>query len=341
MPDAPTARPLPDRAPTDRAPSAPTGTRPALRLAIVWSLALAALVAVLLVDVRGPLELAMPRRATLVGGILVASFAHAIATVIFHTVTSNRILTPSIIGFDSMYTLMQTLTVFVFGGSAIAATDGLPKLLAQTALMVIAATALYTWLLDRSGGGVLTLLLVGVVIGLAFDSVSSFLQRILSPTDYDLLSLELFGRLSSVQPDHLPLALAVCGAVGAVVWMRRRRLDVVLLGRDGATALGIDHRRELIVALICVSVLVAFATALAGPMTFFGFLVATLAYRLAGSHKHAHVLPMAVGLGVLALGGAQLVMRHVFDAAGLVTVIIEVVGGIVFLALLLGRRRPK
>ena len=195
--------------------------------------------------------------------------------------------------------------------------------------------------LDRSGGGVLTLLLVGVVLGLAFDSVSTFVQRILSPTDYDLLSLELFGRLSSVQPDHLPLALAVCAGVGAVVWMRRARLDVVLLGRDGATALGVDHRRELIVALVCVSILIAFATALAGPMTFFGFLVATLAYRLAGTHQHAFVLPMAVGLGVLALAGAQLVMRHVFDAAGLVTVIIEVVGGIVFLALLLGERRQQ
>ncbi|MCR8670469.1 iron chelate uptake ABC transporter family permease subunit [Agrococcus sp. HG114] len=336
MPDAMTAA-----AASPVVASARASARPLMRLALVWALALAAIVAVLLVDVRGPLELALPRRATLVGGILVASFAHAVATVIFHTVTSNRILTPSIIGFDSMYTLMQTLTVFAFGGSAIAATDGLPKLIAQTALMVVAATALYTWLLDRAGGGVLTLLLVGVVIGLAFDSVSAFLQRILSPTDYDLLSLELFGRLSSVQPDHLPLAFGVCAAVGAVVWMRRRRLDVVLLGRDGATALGVDHRRELIVALVCVSVLVAFATALAGPMTFFGFLVATLAYRLAGSHQHAFVLPMAVGLGVLALAGAQLIMRHVFDAAGLVTVIIEVVGGVVFLALLLGRRRPK
>lgn len=317
------------------------GLGPAARLALVWALGLAALALVLVVDVRGPLELALPRRATLVGGILVASFAHAIGTVVFHTVTSNRILTPSIIGFDSMYTLMQTLTVFAFGGSAIAATDGLPKLLVQTALMVVAATALYTWLLDRAGGGVLTLLLVGVVLGLAFDSVSTFIQRILSPTDYDLLSLELFGRLSSVQPDHLPLALAVCAGVGAVVWMRRSRLDVVLLGRDGATALGVDHRRELIVALVCVSILVAFATALAGPMTFFGFLVATLAYRLAGTHRHAVVLPMAVGLGVLALSGAQLVMRHLFDAAGLVTVIIEVVGGIVFLALLLGGRRQQ
>ncbi|WP_306231242.1 iron chelate uptake ABC transporter family permease subunit [Agrococcus beijingensis] len=333
-----------DASATATAPAArkaPTDTRPALRLAIVWALALAAIVAVLTVDVQGPLELALPRRATLVGGILIASFAHAVATVIFHTVTSNRILTPSIIGFDSMYTLMQTLTVFAFGGSAIAATDGLPKLIAQTVLMVVAATALYTWLLDRSGGGVLTLLLVGVVLGLAFDSLSSFIQRILSPTDYDLLSLELFGRLSSVQPDHLPLAFGVCAVVGGVVWMRRRRLDVVLLGRDGATALGVDHRRELIVALICVSVLIAFATALAGPMTFFGFLVATLAYRLAGTHRHAFVLPMAVGTGVLALAGAQLVMRHLFDAAGLVTVIIEVVGGVVFLALLLGGRKQR
>ena len=155
------------------------GVRPATRLAIVWLLAAVALVLVLVIDVRGPLELALPRRATLVGGILVASFAHGIGTVVFHTVTSNRILTPSIIGFDSMYTLMQTLTVFAFGGSAIAATDGLPKLLVQTALMVVAATLLYTWLLDRSGGGVLTLLLVGVVLGLAFDSVSTFIQRIL------------------------------------------------------------------------------------------------------------------------------------------------------------------
>ncbi len=333
--------PRADAAPATGARASTRAAAPAARLAVVWVLAAAALALVLVVDVRGPLELAIPRRATLVGGILVASFAHAIGTVVFHTVTSNRILTPSIIGFDSMYTLMQTLTVLAFGGSAIAATDGLPKLLVQTALMVVAATALYTWLLDRSGGGVLTLLLVGVVLGLAFDSVSTFVQRILSPTDYDLLSLELFGRLSSVQPDHLPLALSVCAAVGAVVWMRRARLDVVLLGRDGATALGVDHRRELIVALVCVSILVAFATALAGPMTFFGFLVATLAYRLAGTHRHAFVLPMAVGLGVLALAGAQLVMRHVFDAAGLVTVIIEVVGGIVFLALLLGGRRQQ
>ena len=317
----------------------PGRPRPIVRIVLVWSLALAASAAFLTVGIQGPMEFALARRATVLGAMVVAAFAHGVGTVLFHTATGNRILTPSIIGFDAMYTLMQTLTVFAFGATAIATSESIAKLLTQTALMVVAATVLYGWLLAGERSSVMLLLLVGVVLGLAFDSVSSFVQRLLSPTEHDMLSIELLGRISQVEPDYLPLALAVCAIVGTVVWLRRRRLDVLLLGRDQAVTLGVHHRTELIVALALVALLIAFATALIGPMTFFGFLVATLAYRLVGDYRHAFVLPFAWGLGVLALVLAQLVMEHVLDANGLLTVIIEVIGGVVFLVLLITSRR--
>src|SRR5690625_5244954 len=137
--------------------------------------------AFLFLFVRGSFAFALPRRATMLGAMAIAAFAQGVGTVVFHTVTQNRILTPSIMGFDSMYALLQTMLVWFFGGSALAQTDGLGKLLLQTALMVVFATLLYRWLLSGTTGSLHVLLLVGVVFGMAFDSLSTFVQRLLDP----------------------------------------------------------------------------------------------------------------------------------------------------------------
>ncbi len=311
---------------------------PRARLALVGALTAVAVVCFLLLLIRGSFDFAFPRRLTMLGAMVVAAFTQGVGTVVFHTVTDNRILTPSIVGFDSLYVLMQTVTAFCFGGAALSATDGIPRLLLQTALMVAFAAVLYRWLFSGRFGSLYLLLLVGVALGLAFGSVSDFLQRLLSPTEYDLLSVRLFGRLSAVDPTHLPVAFGVCLAVAVVLWRRRSRLDALLLGRDHATALGIDHKRELTTMLVLVAVMVAFSTALVGPLTFFGFVVAVLAYQVTGDFRHRYVLPMAFLLGLLALVAGQFVLQHVFYAAGMLTVIIELTGGVVFLALLLRRR---
>lgn len=308
---------------------------PGVRLAIVGVLTLLAVACYLFLFIRGSFDFSFPRRLTVLGAMVIAAFAHGMGTVVFHTVTNNRILTPSIIGFDSLYTLMQTLTVFFFGATAVANTEGIPKLIAQTTLMVVLATILYRWLFSGRFGSLFLMLLVGVVLGMAFDSLSTFVQRVLSPTEYDMLSVELMGRLSSVDSDYLPLAFGVCFVVGVVLWRRRHRLDALLLGRETATNIGVEYKRELTLMLVLIALLVAFATALAGPMTFFGFLVATLAYQIAGSYKHQYVMPMAFLLGVLTLAAGQFFMQHIFYAGGFLTVIIEFVGGILFLIMIL------
>lgn len=312
--------------------------RPWVRVGIAWAVALAALAAYLFAFVVGPLEFAFSLRFPTAGAILVAAFAQALATVLFHTVTDNRILTPSIMGFDSLFVLIQTVLVTVFGGMILTDLDGTAMLLAQTATMIAFALVLYRWLFSGTFGSMHVLLLVGVVIGMAFRSISTFLERLLHPTDYDLLSVELFGRITDVDPAQLPLAFAVCALAGGVAWNRRHTLDALILGRDTALGIGVEHRREMTLALILVAVLISFSTALIGPLTFFGFVIATLAYQLTGTYRHVAVVPMATALGVIALAGGQFLLQHVFYAAGFLTTIIEFVGGICFLFLLLRRR---
>ncbi|MEV7973513.1 iron chelate uptake ABC transporter family permease subunit [Cellulomonas sp. NPDC089187] len=280
-------------------------------------------------------DLVLRMRITSLGTVLVVAFCQAVGTVLFHTVTGNRILTPSIMGFDALYTVMQTALVFLFGAASLTATDGLPKVIIQSALMVGFATVLYGWLFSGKRSNLHLMLLVGVVLGLGFGSLSTFMQRLLTPSEFDILSARLFGNLSNSNPEYLPWAALICVLVGVWVWRRRHRLDVLALGRDTATGLGLHYRREVTAVLIVVALLVSISTTLVGPMTFLGFLVATLAYALTPGPQHARVLPMAVLLGTATLLTGYAVLKHVFYAAGMLSVIIEFAGGLTFLILLL------
>ncbi|MBK0422356.1 iron chelate uptake ABC transporter family permease subunit [Leucobacter sp. CSA2] len=273
-------------------------------------------------------------RWTSLGTIALVSVAQAVATVMFHTATANRILTPSILGFDALYVLTQTALVFVFGTSA-SSMEGIPKIVAQSAIMVVFASILYGWLFSGPRADLHLLLLVGVVLGIGFGSFSSFMQRMLTPSEFDVLSARLFGSIGKGNPEYLPIAATIVGLVLVFVWLRRRTYDVVALGRDVAVGLGVRYRREVVILLVLVAVLVSVSTTMVGPMTFFGFLVATLAYQFAPGDRHGQVLPLAIGIALVTLLGATFVLKHIFSAAGLVTVIIEFAGGLLFLIVLL------
>ncbi|MBL3698970.1 enterobactin ABC transporter permease [Leucobacter luti] len=325
------------------APEPPTASASRWRRAFpLLAVAAAALVlAVLILTYQNPAPIGsagfvtiVQSRLASVGTIALVAVSQAVATVLFHTATSNRILTPSILGFDALYVLTQTALVFVFGTAA-AGLEGIPKILAQSALMVLFATLLYGWLFSGPRANLHLLLLVGVVLGLGFGSVSTFMQRLLTPSEFDVLSARLFGSIGKGNTDYLPIAAGIVAAIVIYVWIRRRTYDVVALGRDVAVGLGVNYRREVVTTLVLVAVLVSVSATMVGPMTFYGFLVATLAYQFARGDTHAEILPLAIGIGLVALLGATFILKHVFAAAGLVTVIIEFIGGILFLIVLL------
>ncbi len=279
------------------------------------------------------------RRVTSVVIMAVVAFCQAIATVSFQTATNNRIITPSIMGFESLYVAIQTSTVYFLGAAGILVLQGVPQFLLQVALMVALSLALYGWLLSGRYGNLQVMLLVGIIIGGGLGSVSTFMQRLLSPSEFDVLSARLFGSVTNAQADYLPVAVPLCLLAGGALWLRSSRLNVVALGRDVSLNLGLRHRAEIMGTLFLVSVLMAVSTALVGPMTFLGFLVATLAYQIADTYDHRHLFPVAVLTGFLVLTGAYFVLNHVFYAQGVVSIIIELVGGSVFLYVILRKGR--
>ena len=278
-------------------------------------------------------------RATSLVVMAVVAICQAVATSTFQTVTNNRIITPSIMGFESLYTVIQTAAVYTLGVAGVVALQGPGQFLAQVAAMVGLSVLLYGWLLRGRYANIQVMLLVGIIMGGGLGAVSTFMQRLLSPSEFDVLSARLFGSVTNASAEYLPFAIPLVIVATTLIWLNARTLNVIAMGRDVCINVGVDHGRQTIYSLVLVSVLMAVSTALVGPMTFFGFLVATLTYQLAGTHDHRRLLPLGALTGFVVLAGAYFVMNHVFYAQGVVSIIIELVGGTVFLVVIMRKGR--
>ncbi|PPB51065.1 enterobactin ABC transporter permease [Arthrobacter pityocampae] len=311
---------------------------PAAWLTVLGVTAAALIAAFLLVGLEGNLAYVLPRRLNRIGAMVLVAVAVGVSTVLFQTVTGNRILTPSIMGLDALYLLIQTVLVFVLGAGTLLTLGAPLRFGIEVSLLVGFSWLLYRWLFLGSGRSLHLLLLVGIVFGVFFRGASSLLQRLMDPSEFIILQDLFFASFNRVDP--LLLLISAVAVVGLCVpaWRLRHRLDVLALGRETAVGLGVDYRRTVTLVLVICSVLVAVSTALVGPSTFFGLLVSALAYQLCTQFRHAVVLPVAVLLGVIALVGGQLVLEQVlaFDTA--LSIVIEFTGGIVFLVLLLKGR---
>lgn len=271
--------------------------------------------------------------------IATVTFAQAMATVTFQTVTNNRIITPSIMGFESLFILIQTALVYFLGTAGLAGIGKTTQFLLQSALMIGFAVLLYSWLLSGRLGNLHIMLLIGIVIGTGLGAASTFMQRMLDPNEFDVLRARLFANIGKADAELLPLVVPIVLAAGIAIWLLGRRLNVMALGQQVAANLGLNHRRQTMVMLTLIAVLMAMSTSLVGPMTFLGFLMATLAYSVTDSHDHRRVFPIAWLLGMVVLGGAYFLLKHVFPMVDAVMIIVELIGGLVFLAVVVKRGR--
>ena len=274
------------------------------------------------------------RRANSVLVMALVALCQGMATVAFHTVTGNRIITPSIMGFEALYVAIHTSTVYFFGAAGLINARTMDMFILQLVIMVGFTLLLYSWLLTGENN-MHAMLLIGVVIGGGLASLSTFMQRMLAPSEFDVLTARLFGSVNNADPEYFPLAIPLALGAALLLYVHSRTLNVLALGREPAVNLGVNHRAHAIYVLVLVSVLMAISTALVGPMTFLGFLVATLAYQFADTYDHRYIFPMATLIGFVVLTGSYFVMNHIFYAQGIVSIIIELVGGLVFLAVIL------
>lgn len=312
---------------------------PGVRLGIVAAIAAAAIVGFLFADTNGYADFVVPLRVQRLVALVVVGWAIAVSTVLFQTVTANRILTPSLMGFDAVYVLLQTVVVFFFSAQLLRDTDPRLRFVLETLIMVAFALTVFRWLFTRGRYELHVMILVGLVLGTMFRGITSFLQRVIDPSEFEILQNLLFASFVTVNEDLVWIALALVAGVTAVVLRRIRVYDVLSLGPATATSLGVDHRKEVVRVLTLVAILVSASTALVGPITFFGLLVAHLAYQFAGTHRHLYVVPMAALLAVITLVGGQFLLERVLDVMATLSVVIEFVGGITFIVLIIMRAR--
>lgn len=307
---------------------------PAVVLALLGAVAALSIALFMTIDARGKWSFILGFRGTKVATMVLVAYAIAVSTVLFQTVTTNRILTPAIMGFDFLYRLVQTVLVFSLGAAQTSAVDPRLRFAVEVSVMVGFSVLLYRWLFSGGMRSLHLMMLVGIVFGILFRSVTEFLQRIIDPNEFIVLQDRLFASFNRVNPDLLLVSALVVLAVSVLGWRWRRTLDVLALGRDTSVNLGIEYRRVVTGILVVVAVLVAVSTALVGPVTFFGLLVANLAYMLVASHRHMLILPAAVLVGVITLVLGQLALERLFGFDTALVIIIEFVGGLFFLFLL-------
>ncbi|HFC6395006.1 TPA: iron chelate uptake ABC transporter family permease subunit [Neisseria bacilliformis] len=306
---------------------------------IALALLLACCALFLTLNVQGGWDFVLRRRGTTLAGLLLAAYAVGVSTLLFQTLTNNPILTPAILGFDSLYVFLQTLLVVLLGGAGYGMMPPTGKFALELAAMMGGSLLLFNVLLRQGGRDLARMILIGVIFGVFFRSLSALLKRLIDPEEFAAAQSNSFANFNTIHTDLLAAGAVVMAVSVIFIWRERHRLDVYLLGRDQAVNLGIRYTRNTLWLLLWIAALTATATAVVGPVSFFGLLVAALADRFSPTVRHSQRLPMVFLTAAVLLVGGQTLFEHILGMKAVLSVVIEFAGGLVFLWLVLKKKK--
>lgn len=271
--------------------------------------------------------------------MLITAFAIGGASIVFQSIINNTIVTPCLLGMNSLYTLIHTAVVFFAGTGSFLALNANASFAVDVVLMGLAATVIYGWLFQKTRHNVLYVLLIGTVLSSFFSSIQTTLTRIMDPNEYDTLLATLVASFSNVNSEIILLSILLLSAVIFVLRKDLMLLDVLTLGKEQAINLGVDYDRSIRRLLLGVTLCIAVATAMVGPISFLGLIIANLARQFLKTYRHTQLILGSALFGMIVLVGGQLLVEHVFTYSIPVSVFITVGGGLYFLYLLLAAKK--
>lgn len=271
--------------------------------------------------------------------MLITAFAIAGASLVFQTIINNVIVTPCLLGMNALYSLIHTAVVFVAGSTSLLATNSNLSFVVDLILMAVVATTVYGYLFEKTQHNVLYILLIGTVLTSFFSSIQTTMTRIMDPNEYDSLLETLVASFENVNAEVIVASLAVLAAVIFVLRKELALLDVISLGKEQAINLGVDYDRCIRRLLMGVTLCIAVATAMVGPISFLGLIMANLARQFLKTFRHKQLILASTLFGMAILIGGELIVERIYHYAVPISVFIGVFGGIYFLYLLLTNRR--
>ena len=271
--------------------------------------------------------------------MLITAFAIGGASIVFQSIINNTIVTPCLLGMNSLYTLIHTAVVFFAGTGSFLALNANASFAVDVVLMGLVATVIYGWLFQKTRHNVLYVLLIGTVLSSFFSSIRTTLTRIMDPNEYDTLLTTLVASFSNINSEIILLSILLLSAVIFVLRKDLMLLDVLTLGKEQAINLGVDYDRSIRRLLLGVTLCIAVATAMVGPISFLGLIIANLARQFLKTYRHTQLILGSALFGMIVLVGGQLLVEHVFTYSIPVSVFITVGGGVYFLYLLLTAKK--
>lgn len=284
------------------------------------------------------MDYVIPKRLVRLASIALGGICVAVSAIVFQTLVNNRILTPAIMGYEAVYLLWQALLLLLLGTQGMAMLGVRGNFLVSVLLMLAYSWALQWWLLRRGRNDVYVLLLLGLVLTMVIGTFTQFVQLRISPGEFAVFQGVSYTSFNRAKPETLLYAAIAVVIACAVVRRTLAVLDVLALGREQAISLGVPHGRYLQLYLALIAILVALSTSLVGPTAFMGIFVANIVYALVPHARHRATLPLGCAVAVAIFLVAQLLVEHVFNYKTTVSILVNLVCGVYFLALVVRKR---
>ena len=178
------------------------------KLFLLFFLILCAATAYLTYNTYGNWSFAFALRGRRIFAFALVAIAISFSTITLQTVTSNRYLTPGILGLDQLYVLVQTLCFFYRRDP-----DAKPR--NSSDVLILCQSDCHSrkfidrFFYQKAVNGLFLLLMAGMVCGTMFSSLSTFLQVLMDPNEYDLLQGRLFASFGNINTQHLLIAAVI------------------------------------------------------------------------------------------------------------------------------------
>lgn len=208
---------------------------------------------------------------------IVAGLSFGLAGAAYQTMLRNTLASPDIIGisYGASAAAVVGIVYFSLGGASVS----------TLAIVVSLAVALLIYLLSFRGGLSGTrLILVGIGVAALLESVIAYALSEAGEWNMQEAMRWLAGSVNGASWARILPALLALPLFGAFLLARARDLETLRMGDDAAAALGVRVTSTRLTVLVAATVLIAFATAAAGPISFVAFLSAPIAARIVGRH---------------------------------------------------------
>lgn len=281
----------------------------------------------------------LPKRFIKVATIILVSYCVSYSSVSFQTITNNRLLTPSVIGLDALYMFIQTLIVMFIGTGTISMMTGYTNFIISVIIMVLSSCLLFLALFKKENTNIYFLILVGIIIGTLFNGMATFMQVIMDPNEFSNLQDKMFASFNNINESLLGISAVIVILCIIFTIKDNSKLDVISLGQDHAVNLGVNYHKFVLKSLIIISILISVSTALVGPIIFLGILVVSVSRKLHDTYKHKYRIVITFLFSTVILIAALLFTERVIKFSTTISVIINFVGGILFIYMILKEKR--